>query len=235
MNAVLAAARQDALALVEGSVDALIIENFGDAPYIPGSVGPDTVAAMTAAVQTIRDSVDLPIGINVLRNDPKSALAIAVATGASFIRANVHYGVMVADEGLVEGKAYETLRYRRNLGANETVKIFADVLVKHAEPLASVDIAYVARETVQRGLADVLIVTGPATGSVTATEHVSIVKGAVPTVPVLVGSGLDESNAAELLAVADGAIVGTNLKVDGVVNNLVDPARVKRVAQLFGK
>lgn len=235
MNAVFAAARHDALTLAKGGADALIVENFGDAPYIPGSVGPDTVAAMTAAVQTIRDSVDLPIGINVLRNDPKSAIAIAVATGASFIRANVHYGVMVADEGLVEGKAHETLRYRRNLGADDRIKIFADVLVKHAEPLASVDIAYVARETVQRGLADVLIVTGPATGSATATEHVSMVKEAVPTVPVLVGSGLDETNAAELLAVADGAIVGTSLKVDGMVNNPVDPARVKRIAQLFGK
>ena len=235
IKAVLAEARHDALVLAEGGVDALIVENFGDAPFNPRSVGPETVAAMTAAVQTVKDSVDIPIGINVLRNDPRAALAIAVVTGASFVRANVHYGVMVADEGLVKGRAHETLRYRHNLQADEKIKIFADVLVKHAEPLVSVDIVHVARETVQRGLADVLIVTGPATGSAMATEHVSTVKEAVPAVPVLVGSGLDESNAAELLAIADGAIVGTSLKVDGVVHNPVDPARVKRMAQLFSK
>ncbi|MCE2463539.1 MAG: BtpA/SgcQ family protein [Dehalococcoidia bacterium] len=231
MKAVLGQARDEAHLLAEGGADGIIVENFGDAPFATGPVGPHTVAAMTLAVQAVMERVALPIGINMLRNDPHSALAVAVATGARFIRANVHYGVMVAEEGLIQGRADETLRYRRALGADEKVKIFADVLVKHAVPLGTTDISQVARETVHRGLADGLIVTGPATGTSADVDDVARVKAAVPDVPVLVGSGIDESNAEAFLALADGAIVGTSLKVDGAIQNPVDPARVKRLAR----
>ena len=231
MEAVVARAQKDALSLEKGGVDGIIVENFGDVPFSTGPIGPHTVAAMTLAVQGVREVVSRPIGINVLRNDPYSALAIAVATGTSFVRANVHYGVMVADEGLIQGKAHDTLRYRHALRADEKVKIFADVLVKHAAPLGSADIAQVARETVYRGLADALIVTGPATGAAADIEAVSKAKSAVPHVPVLVGSGVDEGNAEAFLSLADGAIVGTSLKVDGAIHNPVDPARVDRLAR----
>ncbi len=231
MKAVLVRAQAEALALAQGGADGIIVENFGDAPFTTGPVGPHTVAAMTLAVRAVREVVSLPVGINMLRNDPYSALAVAVVTGARFIRANVHYGVMVADEGLIQGKAHETLRYRRALEAEEKVKIFADVLVKHATPLGSTDIAHVARETVHRGLADALIVTGPATGTPADLTDVTKVKSAVPDVPVLVGSGVDESNAEAFLAFADGAIVGTSLKVNGVIRNPIDHVRVKSLAQ----
>ena len=134
MEAVLVQAQKEAHLLAEGGADGIIVENFGDAPFATGHVGPHTVAAMTLAVQAVMERVALPVGINMLRNDPYSALAVAVATGARFIRANVHYGVMVAEEGLIQGRADETLRYRRALGADQKVKIFADVLVKHAVP-----------------------------------------------------------------------------------------------------
>jgi len=117
MKAVLVRAQAEALALAQGGADGIIVENFGDAPFTTGPVGPHTVAAMTLAVRAVREVVSLPVGINMLRNDPYSALAVAVVTGARFIRANVHYGVMVADEGLIQGKAHETLRYRRALEA----------------------------------------------------------------------------------------------------------------------
>ena len=223
MKAVLARAEEDALALAEGGAHGIIVENFGDAPFPTGPAGPHTVAAMALAVRAVRDKVSLPVGINVLRNDPYSALAVAVATGARFIRANVHYGVMVADEGLIQGKAHETLSYRHALGADHQIDIFADVLVKHAAPLGSPDIAQVARETAYRGLADALIVTGLATGISATQEDVRAVKDAVRDLPVLVGSGVDESNASTLLALADGAI-----------HNPVDPARVKRLARHIG-
>ena len=233
MEAVLAQARKEAHLLAEGGADGIIVENFGDAPFATGHVGPHTVSAMTLAVQAVMERVALPIGINMLRNDPYSALAVAVATGARFIRANVHYGVMVAEEGLIQGRADETLRYRRALGADEKVKIFADVLVKHAVPLGTTDISQVARETVHRGLADALIVTGPATGTSADPHEVARVKAAVPDVPVLVGSGIDEGNAEAFLALADGVIVGTSLKVDGDIRNPIDPARVRRLASLI--
>ena len=233
MEVVLARAREDALALAEGGADEIVVENFGDAPFDTGPVGPHTVAAQALAVRAVRDAVGLPVGVNVLRNDPAAALAIAVAGGACFIRVNVHYGVMLADEGLIQGRAHETLRYRRSLGSADRVKIFADVLVKHAVPLGQADIGRVARETVSRGLADALVVTGPATGAQAELDDVLKVREAAPGTPVLVGSSLDEGNAASFLVLADGAIVGTSLKVGGDIRNPVDPARVRALARHF--
>jgi len=155
------------------------------------------------------------------------ALAIACAVGATFIRVNVHAGAVVADQGLVQSDAYATLRDRRLLGAD--VKIFADVGGKHAVPLAPVDLEQHARDLTHRGLADGLVVSGQATGAATALADVKRVRGAVPGVPLLVGSGATAETAAELLSVADGLIVGTALKRGGDVTAAVDPERVRRL------
>ncbi len=228
-------ARRDAKALAEGGVHGLIVENYGDVPYVPGSVGPHTVAAMVTATLGVQEEVDLPMGINVLRNDPVSAIAVAAATGCRFVRINVHHGVMAADEGVIEGKAHETLRYRRAMVAEDKVKIFADLLVKHATPLGTSDLDYLARETVERSLADLLIVSGAATGEEASLHDLEVVSGAVPGVPVLVGSGITVENAGSFLAVSDGAIVGTSLKVDGKVHNPVDAKRVAALAARFAE
>jgi hypothetical protein len=231
LAAVLGQAEEEALALERGGASGVIVENFGDAPFRIGLVPPETVAAMTLAVARVRQTTSLPVGINMLRNDARSALAVAVATGAAFIRVNVHYGVMAADEGLVQGEAFETLRQRRALGAD--VQILADVLVKHAVPLGPVDLGLMARETAYRGLADGLIITGPVTGQPPDASEVALARQAVPDRLLLVGSGVDASNARELLAQADGAIVGTSLKHGGIVSNRIDPLRVKRIAQVI--
>ena len=231
LERVLAAAEAEALALERGGVRGLIVENFGDAPFRIGRVPPETVSAMTLAVSRVRGAVSVPVGINMLRNDAISGLAVAAVTGAAFIRVNVHYGVMVADEGLVEGEAHETTRKRQALGAD--VKILADVFVKHAAALGNPDLGLTAQETVRRGLADGLIVSGPATGLPTSSFDVSVVRKAVPDGFVLVGSGVDDSNVWRVLEHADGAIIGTSLKYDGVVSNPVDPARIERMAEIF--
>ena len=231
MDSVLARADEEATVLERGGAHGIIVENFGDAPFRIGRLDPETVSAMTLAVERVRQATKLPVGINMLRNDARSALAVAAVTGAAFIRVNVHYGVMAADEGLVQGEAHDTLRQRRALDVD--VKILADVLVKHATPLGPADLGLAARETDQRGLADGLIVTGPVTGLPAAAADVTTVRQAVPQGFILVGSGVDETNARHLLAEADGAIVGTSLKRDGVVSNPIDPERVKRLAELF--
>ena len=231
LERVLFSAVEEAAILERGGVRSIIVENFGDAPFRLGRVAPETVSAMTVAVKRVREAVQVPLGINMLRNDALSGLAVAAITGAEFIRVNVHYGTMAADEGLVEGEAHETTRQRRVLGVD--VKILADVMVKHAVSLGPVDLGLMARETSQRGLADGLIVSGPATGQPTASFDVSVVRRAVPGGFVLVGSGVDESNIWRVLEHADGAIVGTSLKVDGLVSNPVDPARVARLAEIF--
>jgi membrane complex biogenesis BtpA family protein len=229
MDAVSAAALRDAAALAEGGAAAILVENFGDAPFSGGRVGPDTVAAMGAVAREVGRAVRLPMGVNVLRSDGLAALAVAVAAGARFIRVNVHVGAMLTDQGIIQGMAHELLRARRLLGVD--VRILADVQTKHAAPLAAVPIEQEARDCVERGLADGLIVSGVATGEPTAVGDLKRVRDAVPGVPVLVGSGATPETAAELLAVADGLIVGTSVKRDGVVGHPVDAARVRRLVE----
>ena len=231
LKSVLNRAKMEAGILQDGGAHGIIVENFGDAPFRTGRVQPETVAGMTLAVESVRASVSLPVGINMLRNDAISALAVAVATGAEFIRVNVHYGVMATDEGIVEGEAHETTRRRHSL--NVDVRILADVLVKHAAPMGQTDIGLVAQETTRRALADGIIVSGPATGQPTNSFDVSAVRRAVPDGFVLVGSGITESNVTRILEHADGAIVGTSLKKEGVVSKPVDPDRVRRLADTF--
>jgi hypothetical protein len=228
METVVAAAVADARALVDGGMDAVLIENYGDAPFTPGRVEPATVAALTVVAREVRAVLArAPIGINVLKNDARAALAIACAVGARFIRVNVHAGAVVADQGLVQSDAYATLRDRRLLGAD--VAIFADVGGKHAMPLVPVDLEQHARDLTLRGLADGLVVSGQATGAPTSLDDLARVRKAVPDLPLLVGSGVTPDTAAELLAVADGLIVGTAVKRHGDVAAPVDPERVRRL------
>lgn len=237
LDTVLAKAVADARALAEGGVDALMVENFFDAPFAKSAVPPITVAALTRAVLAVRDAVpDLPVGVNCLRNDGLSALSIAHATGARFIRVNVYVGAAVTDQGIVEGVARDVQLLRRELGAD--VAVWADVFVKHASQLGdgSLTLADAARDAVVRGLADALVVSGAATGAGTPIGVVREASAAVPGVPVLIGSGFDWESAPALLAAgAAGAIVGSSLKVGGKVDAPVDVERVRRlVAAVHG-
>jgi membrane complex biogenesis BtpA family protein len=228
MARVVASALADARALIEGGVDALLVENFGDAPFTPGRVEPATVAAMSVVAAEVRRALPgAPLGVNVLKNDARAALAVAAAVGAEFIRVNVHAGAVLADQGIVQSDAYGTLRDRRLLGVD--VAIFADVGGKHAVPLAPVELEQTARDLVHRALADALVVSGPATGQATPLAEVKRVRSAVPNVPLLIGSGVTAETAAELLSVADGLIVGTSVKRDGDVEQPVDRARVEKL------
>jgi len=220
-------ALSDARALVDGGMDGVLVENFLDAPFFAGRVPPETVAAMARVVRIVRTSVEVPLGVNVLRNDARAALAVAVACGAHFIRVNVHTGVMWTDQGIVEGRAADTLRTRAALGAG--VAILADVLVKHATPPPGLTPEMAAADTWSRGLADALVATGEGTGSPTELETVrAIVRGA-PEAPVMVGSGVTAESVARILAEAHGAIVGTALAREGRAGSGIDPDRVRRL------
>lgn len=233
MTAVIERAVADVRILAEAGFDAIILENFGDAPFAADRVGPETVAAMTAVAVELRRTVAKPIGINVLRNDAAAAMAIAAITGADFIRVNVHTGVAATDQGIIEGRARETLALRRRLGAN--VAILADVFVKHAVTLHANDIAQAARDTAYRGLSDGLIVTGAATGAAVDLDDLRRVKAAVSDRPVLAGSGVTADSVAAALAACDGVIVGSALKPDGDPNNAVDERRARSFAAAAGR
>ncbi len=227
MAALLRAALADARALAEGGADAVLVENHGDVPFTARRVDAATVAGMAVAVAEIRRAVPLPIGVNVLKNDVRSALAVAAATGARFVRVNVHVGAVAADQGIIESDAHDTLRYRRLLGVD--VAILADVQAKHGLPLAPMPIEQEARDCYARGLSDALVVSGVATGEPTPMADLKRVRGAVPEAPLLVGSGASPETVAELLSVADAVIVGTSIKRDGRLANPVDVERVRRL------
>jgi len=224
---VLERALADADALVEGGLDGVIVENFSDVPFHKDNVPPATIAEMAVLTERVRRAIgsDCLLGVNVLRNDARAALAVAAAAGADFIRVNVHTGVMYCDQGTVEGRAEQTLRDRRALGAN--VEILADVAVKHATVPAGFSLPQSAKDTAYRGLADGLIVTGSGTGGATDLADVRTVRAAVVDRPLFVGSGISDASVADALAIADGAIVGTWLKEDGKVKSPVSLERVR--------
>ncbi len=229
LDRVIEFAVRDALAYQQGGAGALCIENFGDVPFTKGAVGPETVAAMAAAGAAITSAVKLPIGFNVLRNDPRSALALCAACAGSFIRVNVHTEAMITDQGVIEGDAYSTLRYRRQIAPG--AQVFADVHVKHAVPLGNGSIGDSARDALQRGLADGLIVSGLGTGMATSPADVKAVRLSCPAAKILLGSGVTVDNVADYLEFADGFIVGSSLKRNGRIANPVDARRVAALAR----
>ena len=229
LKAVIERAEQEATALAAGGVDGIIIENFFDAPFTKDRVDPAVVSAMTMVVDHIMNLVMLPIGLNVLRNDARSSLAIASCVGAEFIRVNVYTGVMATDQGLIEGNAHEIQRYRREIGKD--IAIFADVLVKHARPLGTPNLTTAVKDTIERGLADAVILSGWATGLPPRIEDLELARSAAINTPVLIGSGADWENIGDLMSCADGVIVASSLKRNGNINQTIDPSRVSQFVE----
>ena len=227
IEAIRGAMLRDAEALAWGGVHGLMLENFGDVPFFPGRVPVHVVAQMAVLAAEARRRFDLPLGINVLRNDGCAALAVAHAAGAQFIRVNVLCGARVADQGIIQGIAHELLRDRAMLRAD--VKIFADVDVKHSAPLAARPLADEVADTLERGLADALIVSGWGTGRPTDPSHARDVKQAAGDLPVFIGSGVTAETIADYLPHCDGFIIGSAFKRDGRIEEPVDPARVAAV------
>ena len=226
-TALLERAVADAQALDAGGVDAVLVENFGDAPFYPDRVPRHVVATMTRLVGEVARTVDCPVGVNVLRNDAESAVSVAAATDAAFVRVNVHVGARVTDQGVIEGRAHETLRLRDRLDAD--VAVFADVAVKHSTPLGAGESS--VADLLDRGLADAVVVSGAATGSGVDRDQLATVAAtaAERDVPTFAGSGVTPDTVGDLLDVADGAIVGTALKEGGETTNPVDSERVRRL------
>ncbi|MBM4467886.1 MAG: BtpA/SgcQ family protein [Chloroflexi bacterium] len=227
MEAIIDHALRDAEALISGGVDGLMVENMWDLPYYVGlDVPPEEMTAQAVAARAVVEAVDVPVGINVIHNGGRVTMAIAVAAGADFIRVCLLTGARVWDTGeLDHGCAAELLRWRKNLGA-EQVKIFADVDKKHSVAFPGIDLA-THIEWTEFYLADALIVSGKMTGAAPELEKVRRARELTAR-PILMGSGTTAENVAQFLQYADGAIVGTALKVDGVAENAVDVERVKR-------
>jgi len=225
---ILERALADARTLERGGAAACVIENFGDAPFRKDAVAPHVPAIISLIAHQIRIETSLSIGINVLRNDALSALGAAAAANANFIRVNVHSGAALTDQGVIEGQADETLRYRVALGSD--VAIAADVDVKHASALVARPLEETADETYNRAHADVLIVSGRGTGKEAATDDIERVRRAVPDAPLWLGSGLTLENLERYRALCDAFIVGTVLHRSGDLEAPLDIERVTAFA-----
>lgn len=224
MAAVLDDAVGRASLLSRHGFEALMVENFGDAPFFPDSVPPVTVAAMATCVDAVRRETGSVMGVNVLRNDALSALAIAATTGASFIRVNVLSGSMHTDQGPIVGQAAELGRLRAALAPD--VAVWGDVFVKHATPPSGATLEQTAADTWERGGADALVISGTGTGHTPDLERFEKLAKVVPDAPLVVGSGADPANLAGLAAVSDHVIVGTALERGGRPGAPLDPKRV---------
>jgi membrane complex biogenesis BtpA family protein len=211
--------------LLGAGFDGLLVENYGDAPFHPDQVPPITVASMMRAALALRGLGEFPLGVNVLRNDVSAALAIAVAAGADFIRVNIHAGAFATDQGLIQGRAHDTLRLRRDLDA-EKVEIWADVLCKHARPVGETSLEDAARDLVERACADKLILTGSRTGEPADPEDLGRLRRLRLRKDIIVGSGLMEQNL-HLVSEAQGAIVASALRRGGRAGEPLDPKRVR--------
>jgi len=219
----------DAVDLVDAGFDALMIENFGDAPFFADDVPKITIAAMTRAITAIAAEIEVPFGVNVLRNDGLGALAVAAATGAHFIRINVLSGSMSTDQGPIIGRAAEVARFKAALAPD--VVILADVMVKHAAPPPGLTLEQAAADLWERAGADGIIVSGTGTGQALDRSDLDTVHATVPAAPLYAGSGVTENTVTDILTVCAGAIVGTATKIDGVTTNRVDPVRARAIVE----
>ena len=226
---------REAKTLMDGGVDALLIENAGDVPFLkPEKIGLETIALMSVLGSKIVKEVNIPVGFNIVANAALASLACAKASGAQFVRVNQWANAYIANEGFVEGAAADALRYRNQIDAKD-VLIFADVHVKHGSHAIVSDrsVAEQARDVAFFN-ADVVIATGTRTGHQTSVEEIQEIKKG-SNLPTIVGSGLTAENAKEILTVADGAIVGVSLKDSGNMSGNTDINKVKHLMDIVGK
>ena len=223
-------AKHEAKLYSDCGVDGVIVENMHDVPYLRGEVGPEIVAAMTAIGVEVKAACGLPVGVQILAGANIEAMAVAHAAGLDFIRAEGYAYAHVADEGLIQASAAKLLRYRRMIGATN-VQVWADVKKKHAAHAITADVSLgETAETVEFMGADCVIVTGSVTGKPPQADDVHEAKNHCG-LPVFLGSGISEENIAEFYDTADGFIIGSAFKLDGLWLNTIDPARVTRFMQ----
>ena len=233
VNELTAFAHEELTALVNGGIDAVIIENFHDYPFYPETVEPATLVAMAIITHSLVLQSPVPIGVNILRNACPEALSIAAVTRAAFIRCNIWTGAYVTDQGLISGCAHIVKRLQKTLGTtsnSSSPSIFADVHCKHASPISNRPLNLEVDDALNRGAADAVIITGEQTGLPTKLKDLKLLSEK-NLHPIIIGSGLTIDNLDQLLPYADGAIVGTSLKKNGVINERVDITRVKALIE----
>ena len=231
IETVIKLAIEDAQSLRKGGIKKIIVENFGDIPFNKKSISRLTLSHFTNIVKEIKNSVEIEVGINVLRNDGISALAIADATGGSFVRINVLSGTMFTDQGIIEGKAREIQNIKNSL--DNKIELYCDVFVKHAVPPPGYTISNQTEELLNRAGADKIIITGDGTGKEVNEHELNTLREIVPAGKLAIGSGVNETNVLKYINIADILIIGTAFKADQDVSKRVDQRSVERLIKMI--
>lgn len=227
-------AAREAAIYRDGGLDAIMIENMHDVPYLRSSVGPEIVAAMTLIGQAVKIESKLPVGIQILAGANIEAMAAAHAAELDFIRAEGYVFAHVADEGWIESSAANLLRYRKLIGADR-IRVWTDVKKKHSAHAITSDVTIgEMAETVEFMRGDVVIITGSATGKAPDIEDVKEARSHC-RLPIVLGSGIDADNLSSFYESADGFIIGSYFKIDGHWANTVDPQRIDKLIQAAQK
>jgi len=217
------AARADLHALQGAGFDAVMFGNENDRPY-EFAVDTASTATMAMVIGALRDEITVPFGVNVLW-DPKSSIALAAATGAAFVR-EIFTGTYASDMGPWTPDAGAAMRYRNRLGLGHVAMLY-NVSAEFAHSLDARPLPDRARSAVFSSIPDAVLVSGQITGEAAALSDLEAVKAVLPDTPVLANTGVKHSSVADVLAIADGCIVGSSLKVDGDTWNPVDPDRAR--------
>jgi membrane complex biogenesis BtpA family protein len=223
--AVIARAHEELEALQSGGVDGVMISNEFSLPYLT-KTEPITAITMARIIGELLPEIRVPYGVNVLW-DGRASIDLAVATGAQFVR-EIFTGVYASDFGLWDTNIGEVARHRTRVGG-AGVKLFFNIVPESATYLADRDLESITRTTVFATRPDAICVSGATAGSPTDSEAVRVVKQAAGAVPVFVNTGVRADNVAAELEIADGAIVGTYFKKDGVFENRAQRPRVEEL------
>lgn len=223
MEGLVTAARADLKALQEAGFDAVMFGNENDRPY-EFEVDRASTAAMAYVIGRLRDEITVPFGVNLLW-DPMSTVALAAATGASFVR-EIFTGTYASDMGPWTPDAGKAMRYRDRLGARDVAMLF-NISAEFADSLDRRSLADRARSAVFSSVPDAVLVSGAITGEAARMEDLEAVKAVLPDTPVLANTGVKHATVADVLAIADGCVVGSSLKVDGDTWKPVDPERAR--------
>jgi membrane complex biogenesis BtpA family protein len=215
---------KDVAALQDGGVDAIMFGNENDRPYV-FEAPHERVAAMTAVVEAVKPTLKVPFGVNYLW-DPKATVSIGAVTGASFVR-EIFTGLFASDMGLWQADCAGAAKLRRDLGRQD-LKLLFNINAEFAYSLDARPISLRAKSAVFSSIADAILVSGPLTGQPAENSDLRAVREVVKEVPVFANTGVNVDNVAEVFEFADGCVIGTHFKVDGITWNAVDPDRVKR-------
>lgn len=209
----------------EAGFDAIMVENFQDTPFHKDTIPEELIIKLSVVMHRIKEETDLPVGLNLLRNACVQAMRMASALNLDFIRCNIWESAYTTDQGLIEAAAYDVMQCKQAMGSE--VLVLADIFVKHATPMADFTVIEAAENALERGKADMIILSGRGTGQETDISRIVELNkhGIFP----LIGSGLTYENLCDYYPLISGALVGSSIKIEGIVTNPIDIDRASNL------